>query len=210
MQLTLVEDSSIAPAERIELEDGEVTLVRGFFSASDGWELFADLRESVTWKQDEIKMFGKVHLVPRLHQWYGDPGTVYRWSGIEMRPEPWTARLEAVRRRVEARAGSRFNSLLLNLYRNGDDTVGWHADDEPTLGRRPVIASLSLGATRDFVLRPVGGDGRQKKRTLALEHGSLLLMSGDTQSNWQHCVPRRKRVKDARINLTFRSTALHG
>jgi hypothetical protein len=138
-----------------------------------------------------------------LLQLFGDAGLVYSWSGIEMRPRPWPESLHALRERLCRETGVAFNTVLANLYRNGADSVGWHADDEPELGDAPVIASVSLGAERDFRLRH-----RTRKdlavKTIALPHGSLLLMRGGTQRMWKHQLPRRKRVTSARINLTFR------
>ncbi len=189
--------------EMLELRDAEVVLVRGFLREAEGFALLDELRDSVQWREDVIRVFGKIHKVPRLQQWFGDPGTVYRWSGLEMKPRPWTPLLERIRRKVEGRLGARFNSLLLNLYRDGGDTVGWHADDEPTLGKNPTIASVSLGAERDFLLRHV--EDTTKKHKVSLPHGSLLVMSGTTQEYWQHSLPRRKRVRTERLNMTFRN-----
>lgn len=147
-------------------------------------------------------MFGKEHDIPRLQQWYGDPGQVYVWSGIEMQPLPWLPEILEVRDAVQRATKRKFNSVLLNLYRDGNDTVGWHADDEPGLGLSPFIASLSVGAEREFVLRR--NEDKTVKISVPLSHGSLLVMAGETQGNWQHAVPRRKRVTEPRINLTFR------
>jgi alkylated DNA repair dioxygenase AlkB len=196
-------ESSAAP-EGWALPDAELSLDRGFLPRAEADRLFAVLRDEVAWRQDEVLVFGRRHAVPRLHQWYGEPGLVYRWSGIAMAPEPWTPALAAIRRRLEARVGVRFNSALVNLYRDGRDCVGWHADDEAELGPRPQIASVSLGAGRDFLLR------HRERRDLGttkihLTHGSLLLMGGATQEAWVHALPRRLRVREPRINLTFRT-----
>ncbi|MCA9660769.1 MAG: alpha-ketoglutarate-dependent dioxygenase AlkB [Myxococcales bacterium] len=190
--------------ERWDLPDAELSLDRGFLPRDEADRLFAALRDEVAWRQDEVLVFGRRHAVPRLHQWYGEPGLVYRWSGIAMTPEPWTPAVAALRRRLEASVGVRFNSALINLYRDGRDCVGWHADDEAELGPRPRIASVSLGAGRDFVLR------HRERRDLGttkihLTHGSLLVMGGATQEAWVHALPRRLRVREARINLTFRT-----
>lgn len=209
MQLGLLDTGQPrSQPRRVELDGGDVVFDEGFLPEFDAVELLKSLLENVPWKQDTITMFGREHLVPRLHQWYGDEGTVYRWSGVEMRPLPWPAGLARIREHVESVAGVRFNSLLLNLYRNGDDTVGWHADDEPALGSNPVIASVSLGASRDFVLRRRKAKG--EKVSIQLSNGSLLVMRGDTQTNWEHSVPRRKRVREPRVNLTFRRTVIEG
>ena len=160
------------------------------------------LLEQVPWRQDSVRVYGKLHRLPRLQQWYGAPGTSYRWSGLTIHPRPWTKELSKAREAVQVATGRVFNSCLLNHYRNGNDTVGWHADDEPELGNAPVIASVSLGCARDFSLRLKSNP--KTKHVLCLPHGSLLVMAGDVQSRWQHSVPRRKRTTAPRVNLTFR------
>lgn len=189
--------------EPIEAPGAELAFLRNFIPMSDADDLFAALRADVSWRQDFITIYGKEHLVPRLQQWYGNPGIFYTWSGIRLRPEPWTEQLLDIRGWVERASDASFNTVLLNLYRNGSDTVSWHSDDEPELGRDPIIASISLGVERDFKLRH-----RRKEHpdvNLPLGHGSLLVMSGKTQENWLHSIPRRKRVSAERINLTFRT-----
>lgn len=147
-------------------------------------------------------MYGRPVRVPRLVAWHGDPAAVYTYSGTEHLPRPWTPALERVRRRAEALTGHAFNAVLLNLYRDGRDGMGWHADDEPELGPEPVVASASFGATRRFCLR------HRRRRDLKLDvplgHGSLLLMHGATQRHWLHAVPKTRQPVGARINLTFR------
>jgi alkylated DNA repair dioxygenase AlkB len=194
--------------ERVDAVDAEIALVRGFIGALDADALLQRLIDETPWRHDRIKMFGVEHNLPRLQQWFGDEGRTYTWSGIRMDPLPWTDTLLGVRRRVEAVVRASFNSVLLNYYRDGEDTVGWHADDEPELGRAPVIASVSLGAERDFLMRH-NTDADPRVR-LVLPHGSLLVMSGPTQRFWQHTLPRRKSVRDPRINLTFRAFGLAG
>lgn len=182
--------------------DAQVCLVDPFLGPEDAASIFDELFAGVRWRQDSIKLWGKVHDVPRLQQWFADDGMVYTWSGIRMEPAPWIAPLERLRERLHEALGLRFNTALANLYRDGNDTVGWHADDEPELGEAPVIASISLGATRDFVLRH--RTRPELVQSISLAHGSLLVMEGQTQQHWRHCVPRRKRVLTPRINLTFR------
>lgn len=188
---------------RLTLVDAEVELRPRFLGAEEATELFELLVDAVPWRQDRLTLWGREHLVPRLHQWFGDVGLAYAWSGIEMQPLPWIAPLCALRERLRMETGAGFNTVLVNYYRDGADSVGWHADDEPELGLAPVIASVSLGAERDFQLRH-----RTRKdlpvTTIKLPHGSLLLMSGSTQQHWKHQLPRRKRVSSGRINLTFR------
>ena len=184
------------------LPDAQVGLVDSFLAPEEAALFFHELLAGIRWRQDTIKMWGKVHDVPRLQQWFADDGMAYTWSGIRMEPEPWIAPLERLRARLHEALGLRFNTALANLYRDGNDTVGWHADDEPELGEAPVIASVSLGATRDFVLRH--RTRPELVQSISLAHGSLLVMEGETQMHWRHCVPRRKRVSTPRINLTFR------
>lgn len=192
--------------EEIVAADAQIRLLRSFLPAERSAMLFDTLLQTVKWRQDKIRLYGREHHLPRLQQWYGDAGGVYRWSGIEMVPEQWSPVLEELKRDVESAAQSSFNSLLVNLYRDGNDTVSWHSDDEPGLGADPVIASVSLGASREFLLR----HKLQRERSrisLTLVDGSLLLMAGSTQRFWEHSVPRRAGVTTARINLTFRNIA---
>ncbi len=191
---------------RLALEDAEVTLWPEAFSAAEASELFDMLRRGIAWQQEEVTIFGQRRLVPRLVAWHGDPGARYTYSGTAHEPLPWLPTLSAIRARLEELAGRTFNSVLLNLYRDGRDGMGWHSDDEPELGREPVIASVSLGASRRFCMR----HRRRKdcKLDLALPHGSLLLMAGPTQHHWLHAVPKTRAAVGERINLTFRSVSL--
>ncbi len=157
---------------------------------------------SVNWSQDEIVVYGKRHLTPRLSCWMGEPWMSYSYSQHTMQPEPWQSCPREILQKLEASHGDTFNSVLINLYRDGKDSNGWHADDEPELGKRPVIASVSLGAARDFYMREKANHSNKVKLNLA--HGSLLIMSGDTQSLWQHHLPKRAN-SGPRINLTFRT-----
>ena len=188
--------------EVLALADADVRINRQFLPPSAATALMNELRIKVDWQQDALTLFGKTHMLPRLHQWYGDKEAVYKWSGIEMRPRPWFPALGDLRSALQSCTKIRFNCVLINLYRDGRDSMGWHADDEAALGDQPVIASISLGAERDLLLRRRGE--RSKSQRIRLNHGSLLIMAGNTQSNWQHALPRRKQVNDARINLTFR------
>lgn len=191
--------------EHISLPDADVRLCRNFLNASEAQRLFNALMTEVPWKQDFITMYGKRHPVPRLHQWYGEPGLTYRWSGITMEPAPWTPVVLRVREAAEGASDTKFNTVLLNYYRDGNDSVAFHADDEKELGEEPVIASVSLGAEREFLMRHNDGEARKiPDQSIVLPHGSLLLMCGPTQQNWKHSIPKRKSVKGARINLTFR------
>lgn len=186
------------------LLDGRPLLRRypGVLPAAEANRLFSRLLEGLPWEQPRVRVFGREHAAPRLQSWHGDPDAVYRYSGLTLHPLPWTAELSRIRERVRELAGISFNSVLVNLYRDGDDSMGWHADDEPELGTSPRVASFSLGATRDFALRRKG-ESRQALK-VALGNNELLLMAPDVQRHWQHSLPRRRRVMAARINLTFR------
>jgi alkylated DNA repair dioxygenase AlkB len=190
----------------LELFEGEARLWPAAFDANEATRLFQDLRRQIDWREEQILMFGRRVPVPRRVAWHGDPGARYTYSGTEHHPLPWTPALERVRERVTLLAGAHFNAVLLNLYRDGRDGMGWHADDEPELGRDPVIASVSLGATRRFCLR----HRRHKdlRLNVPLTHGSLLLMSGATQHHWVHALPKTTAPVGERINLTFRRVGL--
>jgi alkylated DNA repair dioxygenase AlkB len=185
----------------------DVVLYPEFLARDEAERCFRALRDggAVDWRQDELVIYGRRIPLPRLTAWYGEPGVRYAYSGIEMRAVPWDGLVRDLARRVHAATGARFNGVLLNLYRDERDGVSWHSDDEPELGPAPVIASLSLGATRVFQLRH-----RQYRRngvgieTYELHSGSLLVMRGDTQRHWQHRLPRRAAPCGARINLSFR------
>ena len=167
-------------------------------------ELLDALIEATPWRSETIRLFGKTHRQPRLIAWYADDGLTYSYSGSRLVATPWTSLLERVRKAVEAACGWRFNSVLLNYYRDHRDSMGMHSDDEPELGPNPVIASLSLGDARRFVMKH-----RQRKDLapvrLDLASGSLLLMAGETQHHWKHGINKRARPCGPRVNLTFRS-----
>lgn len=184
------------------IEDGgELEQIQGFIPASETPEYFRRLREEVGWHGEEIRIRGRLVPVPRLVAWYGNPGVVYRYSGVVHEPRPWIPVLTELRQWIEGFTGRRFNSVLCNLYRDGKDSMGWHADDEPELGDQPFIASLSFGAERRFRIRH-----RNHPRTLdiSLQDGDLLLMRGELQRHWWHCVPKTARPCGERLNLTFR------
>jgi alkylated DNA repair dioxygenase AlkB len=174
-----------------------------FLAEGEAAALLGELSDSVEWEQRAIRLYGREVAQPRLTAWYGDADASYAYSGLRWEPRPWTATLAELRRRVEAACGCRFNSVLLNLYRDGRDSMGWHADDEPELGTAPIIASLSLGATRRFRLRPRAGVAAGALG-LDLPAGSLLLMRPPTQQHWQHALPKTARPVGPRLNLTFR------
>jgi len=185
---------------RIELPDAEVEYRAGFFVPDEAQALFDALRMEIRWERHRVRIRGREIECPRLSGWQGD--ATYAYSGLTLRPTPWTPGVAAVRRGIEAAVEETFNSVLANLYRDGADRLGWHADDEPELGPAPVIASASFGAPRRFLLRPKRGGGASVP--IVLEPGSLLVMRGATQRNWMHCVPPTRRPVGPRINLTFR------
>lgn len=162
---------------------------------------FQVLRDSLDWQQPKVTLFGRTHASPRLAAWHGDAGAVYTYSGLRNEPAPWTDCLAQIRQRVESLSGASFNSVLVNRYRDGNDAMGWHSDDESSLDPDAPIASLSLGAARRFRLkhRRLG----QWRGELRLEGGSLLVMHPPMQSQWRHAVPREAGAGE-RINLTFR------
>jgi alkylated DNA repair dioxygenase AlkB len=190
----------------LDLPDGAARYWPAAFEATEAARLMTDLRHGIDWRDEEILLFGRRVAVPRRVAWYGDPGASYTYSGTPHLPEPWTPALTFTRERVQELTGARFNAVLLNLYRDGRDGMGWHADDEPELGPNPVIASVSLGATRRFCLRH--RRRRDLRVDLPLAHGSLLLMSGATQHHWVHALPKTTAPVGERINLTFRRVAL--
>lgn len=183
-------------------KDGEVYYFSGFYSKAES-DLFLDkLFQEIPWKHEPIKIFGKEILQPRLTAWIGDTGLDYSYSGIKMRPYPWTPTLGKIKEKIEQEIGIVFNSALLNQYRNENDSVGWHSDNERELGVNPIIASISFGQAREFQLKH--RSNKNLKESILLEHGSLLLMQGKTQHHWIHAIPKRRQLMQARINITFR------
>jgi len=164
--------------------------------------LLRQLVEEVAWRQPVIQMYGKPVTTPRLTAWYGDANQSYRFSGTRFDPVTWTAALHHLKKEIEVLTGLSFNSVLLNYYRDGNDSVAWHADNERELGAQPHIASLSIGQARDFEFRrKTDHSGKYKLR---LHNGSLLIMKGDLQNHWEHRIPKSKNDNGERINMTFR------
>ena len=190
---------------KIQLEGADLIYYPSFFSSEAADRYFKYIMCETLWQQDIIKLFGKTHLQPRLTALYGDENSTYSYSGIRMFPKPFSKVLKEIKSKIEAEVHLRFTSVLLNQYRDGSDSNGWHSDDEKELGINPAIASISLGAERVFQLRNKKDKNLKKKITLA--HGSLLLMKGTTQHFWQHQIPKTKKDIAPRINLTFRVIA---
>lgn len=193
---------------QLKLPDGQpmpnadVILYSSFFSKQDSDRLFSELLNGTQWRQDKMKLYGKEVDLPRQTAWYGDNDKDYTFSGITMNPEPWTPALLDIKAKVESVAGVTFNSVLLNHYRSGSDSISWHTDAERELGKNPVIASVTFGDARRFMLRYMKDNSI--KTEVELSHGSLLVMGGETQHFWQHQVPKTKANVESRINLTFR------
>ena len=187
---------------RIAVIPGLISYSSGFIGRNEEHSLFSTLRDQTIWEQHFVRIFGKQHPCPRLSAWYGIPEATYSYSGQDLTPRPFTPLLNSLLERVKTETDETFNSVLLNLYRDGSDAMGWHADDEPELGIHPVIASLSLGSVRRFLIKPKKSRGTS--RALDLEPGSLLIMRRRCQEEYVHSVPRTKKPVGPRINLTFR------
>lgn len=186
----------------LQLPDAKVIFYPKFFSCEESDALFTELQNNINWKQEQIKFYGKMIDLPRLTAWYGDKGKSYTYSGITVEPEEWIQTLLKIKSEIEPVSGVRFNSVLLNLYRGGRDSVSWHSDDEPELGQNPVIGSVSFGETRSFQFKHKHKS--ELREEIDLTHGSFLLMQGPTQHFWQHQVPKTTKSIGPRINLTFR------
>lgn len=203
MQNTLFEFPSSDKRVTHRIPDGSLVEIRDAFSPLllDLW--LNSLIQDLPWEQSSIRIAGRTIPIPRLQCWMGDPESIYGYSGIRLTPLAWSPLLQEIRLAVEQLAGLKFNAVLINYYRNGQDSVSWHSDDEAELGPAPVVASLSLGAARAFELR----HKRRReipKLKIRLEHGSLLIMGDTVQQHWQHQLPKDPDLEQARINLTFR------
>jgi alkylated DNA repair dioxygenase AlkB len=186
----------------IHLKESSAILFRNILTPERADLICRSLRAHTPWKQDKINYMGKVVPVPRLAAWYSKTLQSYFYSGIKVAAHPYTNLITELNNLVESATGCEFNSVLVNLYRDGNDSVSWHADDEPSLGRSITIGSLSFGESRDFQLKRKDGHGNTI--TIELDNGSLLLMKHPTQRFWLHQIPKRKNIGDQRINLTFR------
>jgi alkylated DNA repair dioxygenase AlkB len=183
------------------IENGEYIFYPKFFSKTESDSLLKGLKNNIVWKQESMNMYGKKIDFPRLTAWYGNNDKAYSFSGITLQPLPWTNEILKIRNSIEPIAKTIFNSVLLNLYRDGNDSISWHTDAEKELGINPIIASVNFGATRKFQLRHMK---TKEKIELELTHGSLLIMQGEIQHFWQHQVPKTSKAVGERINLTFR------
>lgn len=195
--------SGVDKASQLDMPDASIEFLSDFLSYEKADDFKNVLLSETDWREEEIQVWGKWHKQPRLIAWYGDEGASYAYSGRRLKPKPWTPTLSELRYKVEQATSASFNSVLLNYYRDQNDRMGWHSDNESELGVRPTIASLSLGDTRIFLLRhKVRKD--LKVRKMELSNGSLLIMSGCTQEFWQHAINKESRPAGPRVNLTFR------
>ena len=198
-QLELFEDET---RKSVSFKQLEIEYIKDFFNKNESDFLYDLLKKDIEWKQDFIEIYGKSYPLPRLTACYGYKNKSYTYSGITMTPLPWTRELLKVRRKLEVFSKQEFNSVLLNYYRSGNDSVSWHSDDEEELGKLPIIGSLSFGGVRRFRFR--NKQNKNLTQTYELENGSLFLMKGATQKFWEHEVPKTKKNVSGRINLTFR------
>ena len=186
-----------------DLPDAEIEYYPNFFTEIEATVLFQQILKETPWQQDDITVFGKTYKQPRLTAFFGNEGKPYSYSNITMQPHNWNEILLMIKSKVEKTTGHTFSSVLLNLYRDGKDSNGWHADNEKELGQNPVIASVSFGEKRIFQLKH--NTLKDLKQNIALESGSLLLMKGTTQHYWKHQIPKTSKPVKQRINLTFRT-----
>jgi alkylated DNA repair dioxygenase AlkB len=183
--------------------DGEVYFYPELFTPEESDQLFKALTENIAWKQEPVIIMGKEIMQPRLTAWYGNADKSYSYTGITMKPHAWTPELLIIKERIEKIAAQQFTSALLNFYRDGKDSMGWHRDNEKELGNNPVIGSVSFGTSRFFHLKH--RQDKTLRQKIALTHGSFLLMKGSTQHNWYHSIPKELKVMESRINITFRT-----
>ena len=189
--------------ERLDVEDADISFAQSFALPAPAQDLLQSFVTTTPWRSESVTVWGKKHLQPRLIAWYGDPNQSYSYSGIELEPLPWTTILLGIRSAVQDVAQEQFNSVLLNYYRDHRDSMGFHSDDERELGPAPTIASVSLGATRTFVLKHKTR-ATMKPVRIELPSGCLLVMKGTTQQFWKHGIDKQTKPCGPRINLTFR------
>jgi alkylated DNA repair dioxygenase AlkB len=196
--------NSLFPKEKIifNVPDAAIEYYPSFFDYNRANEFFEKLKNEIPWQQDNITVFGKTHPQPRLTALFGNEGKPYSYSNIVMQPNAWNPLLVFIKNEIEEVCQENFTTVLLNYYRNGKDSNGWHADNEKELGRNPVIASVSFGAERYFHLQH--NTIKEQKLKIKLEHGSLLIMKDSTQHYWKHQIPKTAKEIGPRINLTFR------
>jgi len=188
---------------KFDLPDADVVLYENYFSQTESNNFFEKLKNNIAWRQDKMKIYGNEINLPRLTAWYGENDKNYSFSGITLNPEFWTVELIQIKQRIEKIVNANFNSVLLNLYRDGKDSISWHTDAEKELGKNPIIASVTFGETRQFQLKHRNNKDI-KTVSLPLKNGSVLIMQGSTQHFWLHQIPKTDKQLKPRINLTFR------
>lgn len=187
--------------KRVLIED-KLNYFTDVYTETESKSYIDVLQSTIDWNQDEIVIFGKRTKIPRLSSWYADSDLNYSYSGLKLTPREWTEELTKIKGKTEELADSKFNSVLLNYYRGGADSMGWHSDDERELGTNPTIASVTFGFPRRFLIREK--ENHSNKKEISLESGSILIMKGDFQYKYQHSVPKTAKKVEERINLTFR------
>jgi alkylated DNA repair dioxygenase AlkB len=200
-QLDLFGNPEAETKTHFTIQNGEYVYIPDFFSKKKADDYFQALLQNIEWKQESMNMYGRQIDFPRLTAWYGDNDKPYSFSGITLSPHPWSKELLEIKQRIEPKADVEYNSVLLNRYRDGNDSISWHTDAEKELGQNPVIASVNFGAERKFQLKHMETG---EKIEINLKHGSLLVMKGELQHFWKHQVPKTKKKVSERINLTFR------
>lgn len=185
----------------VKINKGEYIYIPNFYDQAKADKYLKRLITDIKWNQESMKMYGKEILFPRLTSWYGDNDRPYSFSGITLQPNPWSPGLLKIKEDIEPKAKVVFNSVLLNRYRNGQDSISWHTDAEKELGENPVIASVNFGAERKFQLKH---KDTNERIDILLKHGSLLIMQGELQHYWKHQIPKSKTITQERVNLTFR------
>ncbi len=186
--------------EKQKIAETNIFLYRRFYSSQETLEVMKELREEIEWKEVKIKVFGKEYLSPRLSAWYGEKS--YKYSGYKWDQKPWPQSIIRIKKNIEKLTLLKFNGVLANLYRSGQDSMGWHSDDEKELGSDPIIASIVFGSTRRFLLRDKNIKNRKKE--IKFEDGDLMLMGNGVQKNWEHSIPKTAKNVGERVNLTFR------
>ncbi len=197
----MFDETPARDGEPIIIQNGKYIYYPNFFERNTADKYLESFKNKIEWKQESMNMYGKQVLFPRLTAWYGDNDKPYSFSGIKLNPIPWSIELLEIKKLIEPFCEVEFNSVLLNLYRDGNDSISWHTDAEKELGNNPLIASVNFGAERKFQLRH---NETQETIDIILKHGSLLIMKDELQHFWKHQLPKQKKINQARINLTFR------
>lgn len=190
------------PLKPKKIDNGSYIYIPNFYNRERADLFLKEFIENIQWEQQKMMMYGKEVSFPRLTTWYGDSDKPYTFSGITLQPHPWTSTLQQIKNDIEPIGNVIFNSVLLNRYRDGNDSISWHTDAEKELGENPVIASVNFGQERVFQLKNIYTDQRID---IPLGHGSLLIMMGELQHFWKHQIPKTKKTMRERINLTFRA-----